>query len=286
MNEQEFAELAAGAALDALSPDDQQRYHAALVANPQWQAIADDDVDTAGMLASGANPVVPGPGIRAALLARIAETPQDGRVIVSGSVPDTLPESNSADADRSASGDSASDSEDSASDADELEPGDPRATTVSKAKPHRLRILFTLAACLALLVGVGVGAVAINESLNRPASVVALQDIQAAGDAQQASVPLEGGGTATAHWSASLGTSVLVTDGIPSLADGETYELWYVRGDTPVSAGVFDADGGDATAVLAGDMHAGDVIAVTVEQAGGSPSGSPTTDPVVVIPTA
>jgi anti-sigma-K factor RskA len=38
--------------------------------------------------------------------------------------------------------------------------------------------------------------------------------------------------------------------------------------------------------VLAGDMHAGDVIAVTVEQAGGSPSGSPTTDPVVVIPTA
>ncbi|KQZ22648.1 anti-sigma factor [Microbacterium sp. Root553] len=285
MNEQEFAELAAGAALDALSPDDQQRYHAALVANPQWQAIADDDVDTAGMLASGAAPVVPGPGIRAALLARIAETPQDGRVIVSGSVPDALPESNSADTKDSA------DAEDSSSVADELEsdglePGDPRAAASPKAPPHRLRILFTLAACLALLVGVGIGAVAVNDYLNRPASVIALQDIQAAGDAQQASVPLEGGGTATAHWSASLGTSVLVTDGIPSLADGETYELWYVRGDTPVSAGVFDADGGEATAVLAGDMHAGDVIAVTVEQAGGSPSGSPTTDPVVVIPTA
>ncbi|AXL12878.1 hypothetical protein DXT68_12560 [Microbacterium foliorum] len=285
MNEQEFAELAAGAALDALSPDDQQRYHAALVANPQWQAIADDDVDTAGMLASGATPVVPGPGIRAALLARIAETPQDGRAIVSDSIPDTLPESNSAGAEDSA------DAEDSSSVADELEsddlaPGDPRAAATPKAPPHRLRILFTLAACLALLVGVGIGAVAVNDYLNRPASVIALQDIQAAGDAQQASVPLEGGGTATAHWSASLGTSVLVTDGVPSLADGETYELWYVRGETPISAGVFDADGGEATAVLAGDMHAGDVIAVTVEQAGGSPSGSPTTDPVVVIPTA
>ena len=79
---------------------------------------------------------------------------------------------------------------------------------------------------------------------------------------------------------------MLVTDGIPSPADGETYELWFVRGDTPVSAGVFDTEGGDATAVLAGDMHAGDVIAVTVEQAGGSPSGSPTTDPFIVIPTA
>lgn len=285
MNEQEFAELAAGAALDALSPDDQQRYHAALVSHPEWQWVVDDDTDTAGMLASGATPVVPAPGIRAALLASIAETPQDGRVIVSSSVPDTLPESNSGPESNSAP---ASDSEAASDpeDEDALEPGDPRAAAAPKAAPHRLRILFTLAACLALLVGVGIGAVAVNDALNRPASVVALQDIQAAGDAQQASVPLEGGGTATAHWSASLGTSVLVTDGIPSLADGETYELWYVRGDTPVSAGVFDADGGDATAVLAGDMHAGDVIAVTVEQAGGSPSGSPTTDPVVVIPTA
>jgi anti-sigma-K factor RskA len=59
-----------------------------------------------------------------------------------------------------------------------------------------------------------------------------------------------------------------------------------VRGDAPVSAGVFDVDGGDATALLDGDMQAGDAIAVTVEQAGGSPTGQPTTDPVIVIPTA
>ena len=36
----------------------------------------------------------------------------------------------------------------------------------------------------------------------------------------------------------------------------------------------------------AGEMHEGDVIAVTVEQGGGSPSGLPTTDPVIAIPTA
>ena len=252
MNEQEFAELAAGAALDALSPDDQQAYHAALVAHPEWQRIADVDADSAGLLAGGAAPVAPSPDIRSALLARIAVTPQGGDVVLSDSVPDTLPESAS----------EATSSPDAA-------PGEPEPTPLGgeaapKAPAHRLRILFALAACLALLVGVGVGTVAINEYMNRPASVVALQDIQAAGDAQQASVPLEDGGTATAHWSASLGKSVLVTDGIPSLAEGQTYELWYVRGDTPVSAGVFAADGGDATAVLAGDMHAGDVIAVTV----------------------
>jgi anti-sigma-K factor RskA len=79
---------------------------------------------------------------------------------------------------------------------------------------------------------------------------------------------------------------VLVADGIPTPAKGETYELWFVRGDAPVSAGVFDVDGGKATALLTGDMQAGDAIAVTVEQAGGSPTGKPTTDPVIVIPTA
>ncbi|MDN3442952.1 anti-sigma factor [Microbacterium sp. APC 3901] len=269
MNEQEFAELAAGAAIDALSPDDQQRYHAALAAHPEWQRIVDADADSAGFLAEGVTRAAPSPDIRAALLARIAVTPQHGDIVLADSMPDATPDETTDAAPVTDSALAALGGEDA-----------------PKAPAHRLRFLFTLAACLALLVGVGAGAVAINTYINRPASVVALEDIQAADDAQQASVSLESGGTATAHWSASLGKSVLVTDGIPSLAEGETYELWYVRGDTPVSAGVFAADGGEATAVLAGEMHAGDVIAVTVEQDGGSPSGLPTSDPVVVIPTA
>lgn len=269
MNEKDFAELAAGAALDALSPDDQQRYHAALAAHPEWQRIVDADTDSAGYLADGVAQVAPSPDIRGTLLARIAVTPQNGDAVLSDSV----------------AGGPTEDSSDAAAEAPASSPTAP-GDEATKAPAHRLRFLFALAACLALLVGVGAGAVAINTYINRPASVVALEDIQSAGDAQQASVSLESGGTATAHWSASLGKSVLVTDGIPSLAEGETYELWYVRGDTPVSAGVFAADGGEATAVLAGEMHAGDVIAVTVEQDGGSPSGLPTSDPVVVIPTA
>jgi len=272
MNEQEFAELAAGAALDALSPDDQQRYHAALAAHPELQDIADEDADSVAFLAEGTPPAAPSPDIRAALLARIAATPQGGDVIVTDTGPDVAPETETP----------------SVSDADSRAqtPSAAAGAAAPKAPAHRLRILFALAACLALLVGVGAGAVAINSYVNRPASVVALEDIQAAGDAQQASVPIEGGGTATAHWSASLGKSVLVTDGIPALSEGEAYELWYVRGETPVSAGVFEADDGEATAVLAGDMQAGDVIAVTIEQDGGSPSGLPTTDPVIAIPTA
>ncbi|WP_311244523.1 anti-sigma factor domain-containing protein [Microbacterium sp. WCS2018Hpa-23] len=281
MNEQEFAELAAGAALDALSPDDQQRYHAALAMHPEWQRIADADAESAALLSTGVAPTAPSPEIRAALLARIAVTPQSGDVIMTGSATDALPES-APDAKSAPDANSAPDVARAVS----TQPSSIGGEASPKAPAHRLRILFALAACLALLVGVGVGAVAVNEYLNRPASVIALQDIQASGDAQQASVPLEGGGTATAHWSASLGKSVLVTDGVPALSEGETYELWYVRGETPIPAGVFAVDDGAATAVLDGEMHAGDVIAVTVEKAGGSPSGLPTTDPVVVIPTA
>lgn len=259
MNEREFAELAAGAALHALSADDERRFRDALAAHPKWQAIVEADAGAAGLLAETAATVDPPASIRSALLAQIAVTPQ--RIESDGDEP------------RAAA------------------PAPESFTTEEAAaespKPRRwTRTVFALAACLALLVGVGIGAVALNQQLNRPASVVALQEIEAAGDAEQATVALDDGGTATAHWSGSVGKAVLVADGLPNPGEGETYELWFVRGDAPVSAGVFDVDGGEATALLDGDMQAGDAIAVTVEQAGGSPTGQPTSDPVIVIPTA
>ncbi|GAT73931.1 hypothetical protein MHM582_2429 [Microbacterium sp. HM58-2] len=255
MNEDEFAELAAAAALHALSPEDERRYRDALADHPEWSPIAETDAETADLLAGAVAPEAPPAGIRSALLARIAETPQGAEEPPAATVQVSAP---------------APAGEESA----------------ARSPRHPLRILFALAACLALLVGVGFGAVALNQQLNRPASVVALDEIRAAGDAEQATVSLDGGGTATAHWSASLGTVVLVADGIPELPEGKEYELWFVRGDTPVPAGLFSAADGETSAVLDGEMHAGDVIAVTVEEAGGSPSGQPTTDPVIVIPTA
>jgi anti-sigma-K factor RskA len=271
MNEKDFAELAAGAALHSLSADDERRYLSALGEHPEWRAMVEADADAAALLAVAAEPVTPPAFFRSALLAQIADMPQDDG---SRADPDVS----------SGPGGSPLVSLDSTVEPPAESPVEP---PVDPKKPRRwTRTVFALAACLALLVGVGVGAVALNQQLNPPASVVALQEIEAAGDAQQATVALDDGGTATAHWSASAGKAVLVADGIPSPGDGQTYELWFVRGDAPVSAGVFDVDGGDATAVLAGDMQAGDAIAVTVEQAGGSPTGLPTSDPVIVIPTA
>jgi len=252
MNENEFAELSAGHALHALSDADERRYADALAAHPQWQAIADDDVETAQLLADASSTVEPPAGIRSALLAQIVTMPQDDDRVASPAAEAT-----------------------------------PDVEEPFLRPPRRWgRAVFALAACLVLLAGLGFGIAALTSQLQTPASVVALNEIQSAADAQQASVELESGAVATAHWSPSVGSAVLVADGLEPLSDEQTYELWYVRGDEPVPAGLFDADAGEATALLEGAMQEGDVIAVTVEPAGGSPTGQPTSDPIVAIPTA
>ncbi|MBD3758054.1 MULTISPECIES: anti-sigma factor domain-containing protein [Microbacterium] len=141
-----------------------------------------------------------------------------------------------------------------------------------------------MAACLVLLVGIGWGTGVIAKLWNTPAAVTALDEIERAPDAASAAVDFDGG-QATAHWSQSVGKVVLVAEGLPQLPTDRTFELWFVRGDEPVPAGTFDADGGAATAELTGAMQPGDTIAVTVEPAGGSPSGAPTTAPIIAIPT-
>ncbi|MEJ1088979.1 anti-sigma factor [Microbacterium sp. Mu-80] len=259
MNEQEFSELAAGHALHALSDADERRFQEALAQHPEWQALADADLDTAAALADALPPVDVPTGIRAELMKRISTTSQgEDASPASGADDPTPPAEPPADA----------------------EPAPVRGVH------RRRRLIFALAACLVLLVGVGVGTAQIVSQLQRPASVVALEQIRSADDAEEATVDLESGGSATAHWSDELGKAVLVTRGIDDLPDDESYELWFVRGDQPISAGVFDTSRGNATALLDQPMQGGDVIAVTVEPLGGSPTGAPSSDPVIVIATA
>ncbi|MGO1414393.1 MAG: anti-sigma factor [Microbacterium gubbeenense] len=252
MNEHEFAELAAGHALHALSAEDEARYLEALRAHPEWEPIADEDADTVGGLADAAAPALPSAGVRDALLAQIASMPQ---------LPADTTESSGQDA-----------------------PVPPQASE-HRARPKRLRIMFALAAGIALVAGIGFGSMALNDYLARPASVVALDEIEAAADAAQASAPV-GDGTATVHWSAELGEAVLVADGLEPLESDRTYQLWFVRGETALPAGIFEPESGEAVALLDGEMLPGDVVAVTVEPEGGSPTGLPTSEPIFAIPTA
>lgn len=272
MDEQAFAELAAGFALDALSPADRRAFELARAEHPEWEHWLVADAETAAALADLAVDAAPPLTARSTLLARISTMPQ---------LPDM---------------DAAAAAAEQAPEVEASEPVPDRAvvdpaptTTAIQAISRRnwTRGLLTLAASLVILVVLGFGAVTVNQYVNRPPAVAALQEIESAPDAQSATAELTEGGTATAHWSESVGKAVLVSDGLPTIADDESFELWFVRDGAAVSAGTFDPSAeGASTALLDGAMEPGDVIAVTVEPEGGSPTGEPSTEPIVQIPTA
>lgn len=281
MDEQEFAELAAGYVVGALSPDDRRAFDDARAAHPEWERWISADAATAAALAEAVTEEAPPLTLRSALLSRIATTPQlpalevpDPAAADPLAAPVELPPLPAV----------------SAAEASALPPADPAPTTTTMQAISRrnwTRGLLTLAASLVILVVLGFGAATLNEYVNRSPEVAALQQIEAAPDAESATFDLEEGGTATAHWSASVGKAVLVSEGLPTIAEDESFELWFVREDgEPVPAGVFEAPGGASTDLLQGTMEAGDTIAVTIEPQGGSPDGTPSSEPIIAIPTA
>jgi anti-sigma-K factor RskA len=315
VNIEEFAELAAGFALNALSPEDRQEFEAALAEHPEWQGIIDLDAATATALADSVPPEAPPLALRGTLLSKIATLPQDPDAAVADPIDDdvlatdapvTVVMTSAAPARPAEPAETTGDVgqglfDPRVPDTGQYDTGQhdtdrhgaageppPDTTAIQAVSRGRwTRGLFTLAASLVILVALGFGAVNLNEWVNRPPAVVALDEIESAPDAESATVELvDGSGSATAYWSASLGKVVLVTDGLPTVASGETFEMWFVREDgTPVSAGTFEAAGPTTTTLLDGAVEAGDTIAVTVEQAGGSETGAPTTEPIVAIPT-
>lgn len=77
------------------------------------------------------------------------------------------------------------------------------------------------------------------------------------------------------------GTGYMVLTDVPAAPSGMTYQAWYIVDGTPTSAGTMTADA-DGNVVAAGlqPMSGTDVVAVTVEPAGGS--DQPTSQPIIV----
>ncbi|MEL5989801.1 anti-sigma factor [Microbacterium phosphatis] len=271
MNDRDFEELAAGHALDALSAEDERAYRQAVADDPARAELAARDADTAAELAAAAAPVTPPDRIRAELLARIASLPQD-------------PPRHS---EQPGHNEQPRHSEQPLLPEQDAQPRG-GADALDEPAPRRrwgARAWFTLAASLVVLGGAGAGAVLATQSLTRPAAVVALDRIEDAPDARSAAAEVAGGGEATLHWSVELGAAVLVSHDLPQIPEDRQFELWYVRDDAAIPAGVFDAEEAATTALLDEGMQPGDVIAVTVEPQGGSPDGRPSTDPIVAIAT-
>jgi anti-sigma-K factor RskA len=105
--------------------------------------------------------------------------------------------------------------------------------------------------------------------------------ITQAADVERVRADVSGGGTATVYWSRTEHRTAVVLNGVAP-PSGRVLQLWSIRGDTVTSAGLYQPQGGDRYALLAGTPSSGEQLAVSVEPAGGSPQ--PTTKPIVVVP--
>lgn len=144
------------------------------------------------------------------------------------------------------------------------------AETKAKLRWGRVGVMLASAAAIAVLV---VGGITVTHFTNPMTVLTSAQDLE------RVTEPVEGGGTATVMWSASLGQAAMVVEGIGPLPDHFVYQAWFM-GDEIRSAGVFT---GDAAMVLEGEMHAGDQIGISIEPEGGS--AQPTTSPILAVDT-
>jgi anti-sigma-K factor RskA len=84
------------------------------------------------------------------------------------------------------------------------------------------------------------------------------------------------------------GRLIMKAGQLPARQPGRDFELWALpTGGTPVSLGVLPLDGSSQRVLTVAQQQAlgnATQIAVTVEQVGGSPTGQPTTTPILVAP--
>lgn len=269
MNQQEFRELSAGHALRALTSDEERAFEAALAAHPEWQRVVDEDLSAASGLGRSVPEVPPPSALRAQILSAISGMPQPESA-------GDMAESVSSAAEPSVSEHSASETSGSA---------DGAATKRQASRAWKIGG-FALAASVVLLTTVMFGPRILDTFSPPDPSVVALQQVEEAPDAASSTLELPGGGSATLHWSDTAGQAVFVADGMAPAETGKDFELWLVRGQEAISIGVMKPDEDKRGVFVADTFAPGDTLAVTVEQAGGSPSGAPTSDPILAIATA
>ncbi|MBC7301450.1 MAG: anti-sigma factor [Nocardia sp.] len=132
---------------------------------------------------------------------------------------------------------------------------------------------WTAAAAAVVAAGAGVGIEVVMDGVGEGSRVTAQQVLDRP-DSSQSVVAVTGGGAMTVSLSKDLGAAAVTFSDLPAPARGSTYQVWLTPlGGTAKSVAVIDGAASVVTAV-----GPADVLAVTIEPAGGSPG--PTTPPI------
>lgn len=248
MGETDPSSLLAAYALHALSPEETAMVEEYLAAHPDAARDVAMLKEAAAMLPYGVPPMTPGPQVRLRLMAEVYR--------------EALAESG--------------------------EPPPPRAPQSTPMPIERARArwrggaIWPFAAVILLVLSIGFGgwAVSLNRDVRDRERVIATQSgaIAAAGTTKPLLATTPG---APARGEllrlASDQVAVLTISGLPPLANGKVYEVWFIAGSTPVGAGLFSPNpDGSWSGLVRGDIASAQAIAISVEPTGGS--AAPTGD--------
>lgn len=231
-------ELTAGYALDALDAREREAFEAHLPGCERCQEELAGFWEVTGALAIAASGAEPSAGLRERILASV-------------------------EADRRR----------------EAEEGTSNVIPLEARRRRRLVPLLAAAsaAAAALALGAGLYAVALHGRLGDTRAALAQERVAAAvlADPSARTVALARGRGRLVV--APAGSAALVLDDLAPAPPGKTYQVWVVRGSRPRAAGLFQAGGREVVGV-SGDVKPGDVVAVTLERAGGA--AAPTSPPL------
>ena len=148
-----------------------------------------------------------------------------------------------------------------------------------EARRRLAPVLVTITAvAAAVAIGLGIYSTSLRGQLDDSRVALTAQESAATvlADPTATSVALQSGSGRLVV--AGDGAAVLVLADLAAAPAGKTYQVWIVKGQTPVSAGTFDTTGKQAIVPIPLALPDGAVVAVTVEKAGGA--NSPTLPPL------
>jgi len=121
-----------------------------------------------------------------------------------------------------------------------------------------------------------------QQSAQAKAQYAPVAELLAAPDAVTAHGEASVGGGATVVVSRSLNKLMLMGTQLPEHPAGSIYEAWMISASGPPrSAGLVAGGPGDNSLIIAGGLDGANRVALTVEQSGGSPTGAPTSAPIL-----
>lgn len=244
MERERFDELLEAYALNALPDDERREFEEYLSRHPERQAEVDELNNLAGLLALSPVEQEPSPALRRNLMAVVESEARESQA-----------------ATRRAN----------------------RRSTLARIRELLSPARLSLGAAALLIIGLFSWNILLMDRMNDLRSEVAQVQRENPPATEEQMVELKGSGPMRDARVELVRLrderAVLVAEKVPPIGEDETLQIWVIKDDVPKPAGLFEPGDKMVSTPVKGSLQGADMVAITVEPAGGSPA--PTTNPAM-----